>query len=113
MMGRSLWSDSAPPAYAYAEEDHEGNVLHALRSSTHKLIVSNTDNPRGLPTEALFDLVADPGEQDNLFTSLPEHAQTLRQELREIATLALERAVEGEVGSLDASLEEKLRDLGY
>jgi arylsulfatase A-like enzyme len=113
MMGRSLWSDSEPPSYAYAEEDHEGNVLHALRSSTHKLILANTDNPRGLPSEGLFDLVADPGEQDNLFTGLPDHALTLRRELRQIITLALERAVEGEVGSVDASLEEKLRDLGY
>jgi arylsulfatase A-like enzyme len=113
MMGRSLWSDTEPPAYAYAEEDHEGNVLHALRSSTHKLIVANADNPRGLASESLFDLVADPGEQDNLFTSLPDQALTLRQALREIATLALERAVAGEMGSLDASLEEKLRDLGY
>jgi arylsulfatase A-like enzyme len=113
MMGRTLWGDTEPPAYAYAEEDHEGNVLHALRSSTHKLILANPDNPRGLATESFFDLVADPGEQDNLFTSLPDQTQTLRQALREIAILALERAVAGDVGSVDASLEEKLHDLGY
>jgi arylsulfatase A-like enzyme len=113
MMGRSLWGDTEPPAYAYAEEDHEGNVLHALRSSTHKLIVANTDNPRGLPVGALFDLAVDPGELDNLFGDEPERAHSLRQELRTIVALALERAVEGEVGSLDASLQEKLRDLGY
>jgi arylsulfatase A-like enzyme len=113
MMGRSLWSDTEPPAYAFAEEDHEGNVLHALRSATHKLILANAGNPRGLPTEALFDLVTDPGEQQDLLSTQPEQAQTLRQTLRQIVTLALEQAVEGEVGSVDASVQEKLRDLGY
>jgi arylsulfatase A-like enzyme len=113
MMGRSLWSDTEPPAYAFAEEDHEGNVLHTLRSATYKLILANAGNPRGLPTEALFDLVTDPGEQQDLLSTQPEQVQTLRQTLRQIVTLALEQAVEGEVGSVDASVQEKLRDLGY
>jgi arylsulfatase A-like enzyme len=38
----------------YAEEDHEGNVLHAIRTNTWKLIEANAGNPRGLPTEELF-----------------------------------------------------------
>lgn len=113
MMGRSLVGDTAPPAYAFAEEDHEGNVLHSVRSASHKLILANADNPRGLPAEELFDLGADPGEQQNLFAAQPERAQALRQTLREIVTLALERAVAGEAGELDASLQEKLHDLGY
>lgn len=113
MMGRSLWSDAVPPVYAFAEEDHEGNVLHALRSATHKLILANEDNPRGLPAEELFDLRADPDEQQNLFAAQLEQAQMLRQILRETVTLALKHAVAGETGELDAVLQEKLRDLGY
>jgi arylsulfatase A-like enzyme len=113
MVGRSLWSDGEPPEYAFAEEDHEGNLLHALRTETHKLILANTGNPRGLPTEELFDLVADPGEQQNLFATQQDLAGSLRAALREIAIRALEQAVKGEVGALDAALEEKLHDLGY
>jgi len=113
MMGRSLWSDGQPPAYAFAEEDHEGNVLHALRTPTHKLILANADNPRGLPSEALFDLAADPGEQADLFAAQADRAHALAEQLREVVALALERAVEGQMGSLDAAVQERLRDLGY
>jgi arylsulfatase A-like enzyme len=113
MIGRSLVGNTEPPDYAFAEEDHEGNVLQALRSPTHKLILANDDNPRGLPSEALFDLGIDPSEQQNLFATEPDQAETLRQMLRQELTLALERAVAGESGELDASLQEKLRDLGY
>ena len=113
MAGRSLWSDSEPPTYAFAEQDHEGNVLHALRSATHKLILANAGNPRGLPTGTLFDLAADPGEQNDLLTGQPEQVRSMRQSLREIVTLALEGAVESEVGSLEADVQEKLRALGY
>jgi arylsulfatase A-like enzyme len=49
-----------------AEEDFEGNQLAALRSRGLKYIVANADNPRGLPEVALFDIVADPGELENL-----------------------------------------------
>jgi arylsulfatase A-like enzyme len=113
MMGRSLRGDSEPPEYAFAEEDHEGNVLHALRSATHKLMLANDDNPRGLPPEVLVDLAADPGEQQNLFDARPERVRILSEALRDVLATALERAVEGEAGSLDAGLQEKLRDLGY
>jgi arylsulfatase A-like enzyme len=113
MMGRSLESTSEPPPYAYAEEDHEGNVLYALRTPTHKLILANADNPRGLPVQVLFDLSEDPGEQHDLLAVEKELAQTMRQVLRETVSWALERAVASEIGSLDAGLQQKLRDLGY
>jgi arylsulfatase A-like enzyme len=113
MMGQSLWSAAEPPTYAFAEEDHEGNVLTALRTPTHKLILANADNPRGLPAEVLFDLAADPGEQQDLFAAQPDQAQALRATLHEVVTLALERAVASEAGSLDAAVQEKLHDLGY
>jgi arylsulfatase A-like enzyme len=113
MMGRSLLGSTAAPPYAFAEEDHEGNVLHALRTASHKLILANADNPRGLPAETLFDLVADPGERQNLFADQGDRARSLQETLRQELTLALERAVESEAGSVDASLQEKLHDLGY
>jgi arylsulfatase A-like enzyme len=113
MMGQSLWSAAAPPANAFAEEDFEGNVLSALRTPTHKLILANPDNPRGLPAEELFYLSADPGEQLDRLAAQPDLAQALRATLREVVTLALERAVAGESGSLDAAVQEKLHNLGY
>jgi choline-sulfatase len=113
MMGRSLLSQTEPPSYTFAEEDFEGNVLHALRTPNHKLILTNAGNPRDLPVEALFNLVADPGEQQNLFAADPGRAQSLRELLRQEMILALERAVAGETDTLDAAVQEKLRDLGY
>jgi arylsulfatase A-like enzyme len=113
MMGRSLWSATEPPPSVFAEEDLEGNVVHALRTPAYKLILANPDNPRGLPAEVLFDLSTDPGEQSDLFAAQPDQVRSMRAALRQVVTLALERAVASEVGSLDASLQEKLHDLGY
>ncbi|MFC2046278.1 sulfatase [Chloroflexota bacterium] len=113
MMGRSLWSVTEPVSYTFSEEDHEGNVLQAMRTSTHKLILANPDNPRGLPAEALFDLIADPEEQRNLAASQPDQIGVLRGALDQLHALAREQAVAGETGSLDAAVQERLRDLGY
>ncbi len=113
MVGRSLAGDSEPASFAFAEEDHEGNVLQSLRTASHKLILANDDNPRGLPPQALFDLSNDPAEQQDLLAGEPERAQTLRDTLGQVLSLALEQAVEGEVGSLDTGLQDQLRDLGY
>lgn len=113
MMGRSLAGDSEPASFAFAEEDHEGNVLHSLRTASHKLILANDDNPRGLPPKSIFDLTADPGEQKDLLAGESEREQVLRETLLQVLSLAREQAVEGEVGSLDAGLQDQLRDLGY
>jgi arylsulfatase A-like enzyme len=113
MVGRSLWSQTEVPTVVYAEEDLEGNVLHAVRSTSLKLILANADNPRGLPPEALFDLVADPGEQEDLSASQPGQADALRQSLRQIAIQAMEQAVGSEAGAMDRSLQQRLHDLGY
>ena len=51
---------------AFSEEDHEGNVLWSLRTTTMKLIEANEGNHRGLPTRELFDVANDPGETSNL-----------------------------------------------
>ena len=113
MMGRSLWSASEPLPYAFAEEDFEGNVLQALRTPTHKLIWANLDNPRGLAAEALFDMVADSGEQHDLSSALPDQALSMRRLLRDELLLALQRAVAADVSTLDATVRDRLHDLGY
>jgi arylsulfatase A-like enzyme len=113
MMGRSLWSATEPVPLAFSEEDHEGNVLKSVRTSHRKLILANPDNPRGLPAEALFDLDSDPGELRNLASTVPDQIEALRGPLEDLLAFARERAVAGEMGSLDAAVQERLRDLGY
>jgi arylsulfatase A-like enzyme len=113
MMGRSLWGATDPVSFAFSEEDHEGNVLQSIRTPDRKLILANPDNPRGLPAEALFDLDSDPGEQRNLATTAPDQTDVLRGALQDLLALARQRAVAGEMGSLDAAVQERLRDLGY
>jgi hypothetical protein len=80
-----------------------------------KLIEANEGNHRGLPTRELFDIGADPGEQDNLLDKgfedtveqLALHAELQRQ-------AAEGNAVEGG-GDVEMSLAEceQLRMLGY
>jgi arylsulfatase A-like enzyme len=113
MMGRRLRDASEPPSYAFAEEDHEGNVLQSLRTASHKLILANPDNPRGLPAQSLFDLQADPGEHRDLLPDRPELVGPLQESLRQVLLAALEKAVDSEVGALDPNLQDKLHDLGY
>ncbi|MBW1877737.1 MAG: sulfatase [Deltaproteobacteria bacterium] len=54
---------------AIAEQHFEGNAILAIQRDGFKYIRANEGNPRGLPTEALFDLVEDPGETANLMGS--------------------------------------------
>jgi arylsulfatase A-like enzyme len=113
MMGRSLWSETEPPDFVFAEEDHEGNVLRSLRTLTDKLILANPDNPRGLPVTALFDLESDPGEQDNLAGHAPETVDEMTAWLNGVEALARSNAVQAEAAELDPDIEEQLRNLGY
>jgi hypothetical protein len=106
---------SAKEKEVYAEEDHEGNVLWALRTEDMKLIGANADNPRGLPTRELFAIVRDPGEEHSL--DLDRYDQQA-EELENYADLH-RRAAEGEAvaggGEAEMSYEEceQLRMLGY
>jgi len=76
---------------AIAEARFEGNALSAIRGAGFKYMRANEGNPRGLPSEALFDLVADPGETANLLgtsamvagKSAEKVADTLAEELRQ------------------------------
>jgi arylsulfatase A-like enzyme len=103
----------------FAEEDHEGNDLKALRmrrgDSELKLIESNPDNPRGLQPFELYRLDQDPSEmvdvakQDaSLLTlsasRLDEHKR--RAQVGKAAAAAVDVAK-------NAAAVEKLRALGY
>lgn len=95
----------------FAEEDHEGNVLWALRTEDEKLIVANPGNPRGLPERAYFDVQSDPEEQD------PFEAPDAEARLEELAELQ-RRTAEGEAvagGDVEMTLETclRLKALGY
>ena len=99
----------------YAEEDHEGNVLWAIRTDDMKLIGANSGNPRGLPEQEMFAIARDPGELKPL--DLGRHAgdaETLTQHA-DLQRRAAEGEAVADAGEADMSFEEceQLRMLGY
>jgi hypothetical protein len=61
----------------FAEENHEGNVLRAIRTERWKWIEANAENPRGLPERELFEVAVDPGEKENVAGREPGTAAEL------------------------------------
>jgi arylsulfatase A-like enzyme len=53
----------------------------SLRTERHKLIVSRDAGVRGGPPRELYDLLADPREERNLYEALPDVARPLEEEL--------------------------------
>jgi arylsulfatase A-like enzyme/uncharacterized membrane protein YbhN (UPF0104 family) len=116
VQGKDLFE---PSSTVFAEEDHEGNVLRALRmlrgGSELKVIEANPENPRGLQPYEMFRMDQDPGELVNLAR---DDGETLG-----VAVTNLERrAKETRVGaarrqelnvSADPAAMQKLRALGY
>jgi hypothetical protein len=99
----------------FSEEDHEGNVLWSLRTDEMKLIEANEGNHRGLPTRELFDVAADPDEQDNLIErGYEDEAMRLGRSADLQRKAAEGSAVEGG-GDVEMTLAEceQLRMLGY
>ncbi|RIL05821.1 MAG: hypothetical protein DCC71_09075 [Proteobacteria bacterium] len=98
----------------YAEEDHEGNVLRAIRTKDWKLIEANAGNPRGLPETELFEILADPHEKQNVAHARPEKTAELRIHAEAQRQVAASQAVEGGAQAKLSKEEcEKLRVLGY
>jgi len=98
----------------FAEENLEGNVLRAVRTSRWKWIEANEGNPRGLPTHELFDIGGDPGEHQSLVEREPGTAAELRREA-DGQELAARQARVGEAKAAAISKEERasLCALGY
>ncbi len=98
----------------FAEEDHEGNVLRALRTEEWKLIEANAGNPRGLAPVELYQVSQDPGERRDLSTEAAAKVAELRRHAEAQLQLARSQSVGGgATAELSAAEQEALRLLGY
>lgn len=89
-VGRDLHRGDDWPV-VFAETDHEGHRLTALRRDDWKVIVANPDNPRGFAPVELYDLGRDPGERTNLADVEPEQAEAMMLELARLRALLRHR----------------------
>ncbi|MDH3685567.1 MAG: sulfatase-like hydrolase/transferase, partial [Myxococcales bacterium] len=100
----------------FAEEDHEGNVLRAIRTEKWKLIEANAGNPRGLPEQSLYDVSRDRGELEDVYDqpgangALPELKAHLEGQQKFAET---NQVGSGEAASISKEEEDALRALGY
>jgi arylsulfatase A-like enzyme/uncharacterized membrane protein YbhN (UPF0104 family) len=109
-----LDSRSEVERMVYAEEDHEGNVLRAVRTESWKWIQANEGNPRGLPSEALYHMGEDRAETENLAESTAWVVQELARHADAQQILAEKQKVgDADTAVLSATEEQNLRDLGY
>jgi uncharacterized protein (TIRG00374 family) len=98
----------------FAEEDHEGNVLRAVRTEEWKLIEANPGNPRGLTPLELFDVAGDPRERTNLAAERQDRVAEMRRHADAQEQVARSQSVGGEAtAELSAAELEALRQLGY
>ena len=118
MQGLDLAGDLAARSetqrMVFAEENHEGNVLRAVRSERWKWIEANAGNPRGLPERELFDVSVDPGESQNLAEREPGTLAELKRHA-DGQQLAAEKGRVGTAQAAAISAEERasLCALGY
>jgi arylsulfatase A-like enzyme len=110
--GRDLLAGGEPPLMTLAEEDHEGNLLAAVRFEGNKLITANADNPRGLSPNELYNLPADPMEKENLQRDSARVA-VLKNALDRARAAARQGGATAQKRVLDDAAEAELRALGY
>ena len=96
--------------YAYSESmtpslQFGWSALHSLRSPRYKLIQA--------PRPELFDLVADPGEQTNVYERHPTMAREMARELDRLMAETSRDAPAPEAADLDKETAERLAALGY
>ncbi len=119
--GENLLARSGPGAPRGERHVFHEGVMHrpgnrAIRSGTHKLILQPEEGPDG-SRDALFDLLADPGETRDLLAgdSLGPEVEAIRAALLRAAGEAVrpfERPSK-ESTAIDTELERRLRSLGY
>ncbi len=103
----------------YAEENHEGNVLEAVRerkdSGAYKLIRANEGNPRGLNATELYEVGMDPKEKDDLASKQPQVVQDVDKTLIKASKMARHAAVRRKPINIehDEDAAAKLKALGY
>ncbi|MBM3317226.1 MAG: sulfatase [Candidatus Eisenbacteria bacterium] len=98
-----------PPRPAYCEVDHGGHFAHALRRDAEKVMFCQRGTERRL---LLYDLLADPGERDDLAPREPERARLAEARLNEFQAGIGRPAGRVEV-TIDEATRERLRALGY
>jgi arylsulfatase A-like enzyme len=110
MQGLDLAGDLAARSESqrmvFAEENHEGNVLRAVRTERWKWIEADAGNPRGLPERELFDLAADPTERENVAEREPGTLAELQRHA-DGQQRAAERSRVGEAEAAAVSDEER------
>lgn len=113
--GRNLLKDEIKDEdrYIFAEEDFEGNILHASRTDEWKYIRANKGNPRGLPEKELFDLKHDRGETKNLVDIEKDAIPYMESLIHDTLKVALGKAVKREEVEIDRTTKERLKALGY
>jgi arylsulfatase A-like enzyme len=100
---------------AVAEQNFEGNEIQAIRMEGCKYIEANEDNPRGLPTTALFDLSGDRTEQKNLAGGAVKRCDpaSLQAEMKDTIATAADNDVSSDEGEMSCADCERLMALGY
>ncbi len=100
---------------AVAEQNFEGNEIQAIRTEGCKYIEANEDNPRGLPTTALFDLTDDRTEQENLAGGAVGRCDpaSLQTEMKDTIALAADNEISSDEGEMSCADCERLMALGY
>ncbi len=102
-----------PNRLVFSEEDHEGNVLRAVRTETWKYIEANEGNPRGLAPLELYDVTQDPNERSDLSAAQSAQIAELQQYADAQQKLAETGTFEAGEAELSAAEREALCNLGY
>jgi len=112
----TLGSDqrNADQNQVFAEEDHEGNVLWAIRTNDWKYLRANEGNPRGLPPEELFSMVSDPDETEDLLAGHRAQADAYCRTAEQTQKRAVQvRPGEGSEAAISDEECQRLLVLGY
>ncbi len=100
------WTDERVYAETFYPRLHFGwSELQAILEPTYKLIIS--------PEPELYDLLQDPGEQNNLASARAATAEALRRETEELVARLEEIATPADTVALDQETLGRLAALGY